>query len=121
MWIDNNTRTDIECLEVCVYCFKIFREASGYIQHVGNHKEADSTKDSYMAQICTALRKRADQELDRLEDGSQSNGVGRLTMKRALQAEEEETGAPEVQRLKMTPDLSQFLAHGIAPLTISCA
>ena len=48
---------------MCVYCFRVFTSASQYIAHAGSHREADTTKDSYIAQICDSLRKRVEDEL----------------------------------------------------------
>src|SRR3569833_642457 len=75
---------DVECLEVCVYCFRIFREAGGFIQHVGSHKKEDGVRDSYLTQVCGRLRARADADLDRLEDSRQPNEASSLVTKRAL-------------------------------------
>jgi hypothetical protein len=63
--IANNALTaDVQCKEVCVYCFKVFKVASQYIAHADTHKDADMTKNFYTRQICDRLRDIAAERLN---------------------------------------------------------
>lgn len=59
-------RGHVECDEVCVYCYRVFKTASSYLKHDIHRKETDKhgTKVTYMTQRRQLLVNRVDQELE---------------------------------------------------------
>lgn len=54
---------DVQCEEVCVFCFKVFRIASEYIRHTRDHSDAIEEKVAYTKRRCHNLIATADEEL----------------------------------------------------------
>ena len=98
--IANNALTaDVQCKEVCVYCFKVFNVASQYIAHADTHKHADMTKNLYTRQICDRLRERAASGLDEC----QLKGVETKKRTREL------AGTPGARRVKEKLDVDDAI------------
>ncbi|KAI1496547.1 hypothetical protein F5X99DRAFT_422023 [Biscogniauxia marginata] len=71
-------RQHVECEEVCVFCFKVFRVASEYIRHARGHSDAIEEKTTYTNKRCQKLVIRADQELmARLREADEPRGKKR--------------------------------------------
>lgn len=87
----------VQCKEVCVYCFKVFKVASQYIAHADTHKDADMTKNSYTRQICDRLREIAAEGLDKCQ--------GVETKKRTREL----VGTPGARRVKGKLDVDDTI------------
>lgn len=55
---------DVQCQEVCVYCFKRFRLASEFIRHAPQHHDDGSVKSIFMRDMSQILRNRVATELE---------------------------------------------------------
>lgn len=100
MQIANNALTaDVQCKEVCVYCFKVFKVASQYIAHADTHKDvADMTKNLYTRQICDRLREIAAEKLDKCQ-------LKVETKKRTREL----AGTPDARRVKGKLDVNDVI------------